>query len=222
LDTKELVSKWKDKLPVNHIWHEDIGFRKNQILNLSLYHSKGDYVIFLDGDCIPHKMFVYDHIKNAERGFFIQGRRAFISEKSVSSFLNNNKGILHYILTLKVSGVLKAIRTPIPIIRINRQQRGLIGCNLSAWKKDLIAVNGFDTSYTGWGIGEDSDICTRLYNLGLYRKFMYGNAIVYHLNHPVADKSHHQQSLKKLDAVIKNKTVRCEQGFDQCFKGGGS
>ncbi len=37
---------------------------------------------------------------------------------------------------------------------------------MAFWREDLVAVNGFDEDYTGWGTGEDSDIGTRLYHLG--------------------------------------------------------
>ena len=39
-----------------------------------------DYIIFLDGDCLPHKHFINDHLNLAEIGYFVQGRRCFINE----------------------------------------------------------------------------------------------------------------------------------------------
>jgi hypothetical protein len=135
----------------------------------------------------------------------------------VPDVLENYRNVSYYIFTFKMTGVFKALRLPKPIIRINQDQRGLIGCNLSAWKKDLIKVNGFDASYEGWGVGEDSDVCTRLYNAGLFRKFIYGRAIVYHLNHQMLGKNHHEQSLKKLEKVKNQKIVRCQNGLDQCL-----
>lgn len=217
-ETNDVVIFWSKKLPISHAWQEDKGFRKNRILNISLNKTLGDYIVFLDGDCIPHKKFIQDHKDYAEPKYFIQGRRAFIKEKFVSNVLNDYKGISHYILTWKMTGILKAIRLPKPIIKINQEQRGLIGCNFSAWKNDLVKINGFDVTYKGWGVGEDSDICTRLYNDGLYRKFIYGRAIVYHLNHPEENKIHHAESLVKLEHVKKEKITRCTYGLNQCVK----
>lgn len=216
-ETKLLINQWKDKLPIYHAWQEDKGFRKNRILNLSLSKTLGDYIIFIDGDCVPHRKFIHDHKKFSEQGYFIQGRRAFIKERFVRNVLNKHKSIFFYILTLKMTGVLKAIWLPKPIIKINQGQRGLIGCNFSAWKSDLVRINGFDMSYEGWGVGEDSDICTRLYNDGLFRKLIYGRAIVYHLDHPEEDKSHHEKSLKKLEYVKEKRIVRCKHGLDECI-----
>ena len=28
---------------------------------------------------------------------------------------------------------------------------GILGCNLGIWRDDLLAVNGFDEDYEGWG-----------------------------------------------------------------------
>ena len=98
----------------------------------------------------------------------------------------------------KITGAAKGVRWPAPIIRHDTKQRGIIGCNMAFWRDDLVAVNGFDEDYTGWGTGEDSDIGTRLYHLGRPRKFVYGRAITFHLNHPPAPRGHHAASLARL------------------------
>ena len=62
-------------LNIRHNWQEDRGFRKCRILNKSIIGSNSEYVVFLDGDCLPHKDFVRDHMAMAEKGYFVQGRR---------------------------------------------------------------------------------------------------------------------------------------------------
>ena len=217
-ETPKVIMEWESKLPIKHIWHEDKGFRKCKILNKSLKSINHNYVIFLDGDCIPHRNFIEDHIHLAQRGFFIQGRRCFVPEKEVSNLINNETSIRRLFLSGKLSGYFKGLRFPRPIIKINKSQRGLIGCNWSAWFDDLIKVNGFDEDYEGWGIGEDSDICSRLYNLGRERKFVYGRAVVYHLNHPELPKSHHSDSQKKLSNVIQSGKIQCCNGVTKFKK----
>jgi hypothetical protein len=93
-------------------------------------------------------------------------------------------------------------------------QRGLIGCNWSVWRRDIVAINGFDEEYEGWGIGEDSDAATRLYNSGLIRKFVYGRAIVFHLNHPTLMKDHIDESMMRLQLTIRSRKVRCLRGIE--------
>lgn len=118
-------------------------------------------------------------------------------------------------LTGKIIGAAKGVRWPVPIIRRDTKQRGIIGCNMAFWRDDLVAVNGFDEDYTGWGTGEDSDIGTRLYHLGRQRKFVYGRAIVFHLNHPPAPRGHHAASVERLAETIASRKIRCEHGLDR-------
>ena len=66
-----------------HHWHEDKGFRKAKILNQAVNSCQADYVVFLDGDCLPHKDFVRDHMAMAEKGYFVRGRRCFVRENQV-------------------------------------------------------------------------------------------------------------------------------------------
>jgi glycosyltransferase involved in cell wall biosynthesis len=215
-ETGDVIQRFQDTsiVPLFHHWHEDLGFRKCLILNKTLATCSNDYILFLDGDCLPHQHFVKDHLNLAEKGFFLQGRRCFVSEDSVTSLLTGDISLFTLLFRGKLSGVLKAIRWPSPIIFKNRNQRGLIGCNWSVWRDDLVAVNGFDEEYEGWGIGEDSDICSRLYNHGLSRKFVYGRALVFHLNHPQLNKTHLPGSLRRLQQVVESGKVRCNRGLD--------
>jgi len=56
--------------PVIHVWQEDKGFRAARIRNFAIKKSTGEYIVSLDGDCIPDKYFIEDHLKLAKPGFF--------------------------------------------------------------------------------------------------------------------------------------------------------
>ena len=217
LPTRTLVEAWtrSQPFPAHHIWHADEGFRKTIILNKSVAAATGDYLVFLDGDCVPHAQFIADHLALAERGFWVQGRRCFVEEKHVAEFEQGRTSVWSWILARRITGAAKGIRFPFPIVRRDIAQRGIIGCNLAAWREDLVAINGFDEDYSGWGIGEDSDMGTRLYNLGRRRKFVYAHAVVYHLNHPMAPRDHVPQSLARLQETIRSGKIRCARGLDQ-------
>lgn len=213
--TRDLVEAWSksQRFPVKHIWHEDDGFRKTAILNKSVLAAIGDYLIFTDGDCVPHPQYVADHEELAEQGFWVQGRRCFVREEFVPAFEARKIPAWNWMLTGKITGAMKGIRWPIPMIRRDTRQRGIIGCNMAFWRDDVVAVNGFDEDYSGWGVGEDSDIGTRVYHLGRQRKFVYGRAITYHLNHPQLPRGHHAASLARLQETIASKKIRCEHGL---------
>jgi glycosyltransferase involved in cell wall biosynthesis len=197
-----------------HIWHEDKGFRKTIILNKAIAAANSPYIIFLDGDCVPHPRFVEDHLTLREEQYWTQGRRAFISESHVDAFTGQASQFLTLWLQGQASGFFKGVRWPLPWIQKGTPQRGLIGCNMGVWKKDLIAINGYDEEYQGWG-KEDSDLGNRLYNMGLLRKTVYGRAIVYHLNHPQASRRNLSENEKRLLSVIENGHIVCRRGLSQ-------
>lgn len=214
--TRELVAAWgrAQSFPVRHVWHPDNGFHKTIILNKSVAEALGEYLVFLDGDCVPHQDFVADHTALAERGCWVQGRRCFVEEPHVAAFELGRTPVWRWILRGRITGAAKALRLPFPVVRRDTAQRGIIGCNLAAWHDDVIAVNGFDEEYSGWG-GEDSDLGTRLYHLGRPRKFVYAHAIVFHLNHPMTPRSQAAQGFARLDETIRSGKIRCARGLDQ-------
>jgi len=215
--TRILIEQWKAQLriPVSHLWHPDEGFRKTIILNKAIKAAQGDYIIFVDGDCVPHARFIADHEILAERGFWVQGRRCFVKSEYVEKFDPATISVWQWLFLGRMSGVFKAIRLSTPIIRRGTEQRGIIGCNMGMWREDLVAVNGFDEAYVGWGVGEDSDIGSRLYHLGRPRKFVYGHAIIYHLNHPPLSRDRFRDNTSRLEETLRLKRIRCERGLAQ-------
>lgn len=74
--TKTVIESFKGKFkhPILHVWHEDKGFRKCRILNSAILKSNSDYLLFTDGDCIPRKDFVGNHLKHKRKRLFSFGR----------------------------------------------------------------------------------------------------------------------------------------------------
>jgi len=215
--TRQVIEAFaaRSRLPIRHVWHADDGFRKTVILNQAVAVAQGDYLVFTDGDCVPHPRFIADHFALAEQGCWVQGRRCFVGEPFVPQFAPGRTPVWLWMLSGRITGAPKGVRWPLPLIRRDTRQRGIIGCNMAFWRDDLVAVNGYDEAYTGWGVGEDSDVGTRLYHLGRQRKFVYGRAITFHLNHPQAPRDHHAASLARLKEVIRTRQVRCACGLDQ-------
>ena len=215
--TRELVKQFaaSSRVPVKHIWQPHDGFRKTIILNKTVAAATGSYLIFTDGDCVPHPKFVADHAALAEKNFWVQGRRCFVREEFVPEFAAEKIPAFGWMLTGKITGAAKGVRWPFAIVRRDTKQRGIIGCNMAFWRDDIVAVNGFDEDYTGWGTGEDSDIGTRLYHLGRQRKFVYGRAITFHLNHPPAPRGHHAASLARLAETIASRKIACVNGLNR-------
>jgi glycosyltransferase involved in cell wall biosynthesis len=218
--TRELIDLWRSKVPapVHHLWHPDNGFLKTTILNKSVAAATGEYLVFTDGDCVLHPWFIADHRALAQRGFWVQGRRCFVRERFVPDFVPGKTPVWQWALLGRVSRPHKSIRLPFALILRNKKQRGIIGCNMAYWRDDIVAVNGFDESYVGRGMGADSDLGSRLYNLGRPRKFVYGRALVYHLDHAIMPRPHFAANRARLLEVICTGKTRCERGLDQYLR----
>ncbi|WP_269537867.1 glycosyltransferase family 2 protein [Cerasicoccus fimbriatus] len=217
VETRELVEVWRHKMPLwrmRHVWQEDNGYRRSRILNLAIAQTHCDYLVFIDGDCLPFKRFIADHRAIAERGTFVQGRRCFVVQSKVDALIDNQTNLASLFLSGNLHGAFKAVRWPRPVIKRNCELHGILGCNLGMWRDDLIAVNGYDESYEGWG-AEDSDLAARLYHLGLQRKFVYGRGQLAHLNHPEQSRDRYDANKQMLQATLDEKRVRCSVGLDQ-------
>jgi GT2 family glycosyltransferase len=171
--------------PIKHVSQEDIGFRKTKILNAAVRSAAGEQLVFLDGDCIPHKHFLKEYAKAIQEKKIGYGRRAYLSEKITSQLLQERsiKNLTFFnILFSGTKPIREALYFPFKN-NGNKQNRYLLGCNWGVLRNHVLDVNGFDEDYTKAGHGEDTDIGWRLMNLGLKKKSMKNKAIVYHLNH---------------------------------------
>src|ERR1035437_853073 len=65
---------------IKHVWQEDNGWQKNKILNKAVVASEGEYLIFIDGDCIPHRRFIQEHIESRAENQIVSGRRIMLTE----------------------------------------------------------------------------------------------------------------------------------------------
>ena len=213
--TTKCIENWQTQklpYPIVHCWQKNTGFHCTRILNEAIREATGDYLVFLDGDCIPHSHFIRDHNTLAEKGYFVQGRRAFIRENAVESYFAGTP-IWQLFLTGQMDGICKAFRLPFPLVQKDQRLYGTLGCNLGIWREDLLQVNGYDQAYKGWGL-EDSDLVCRLYHLGKKRKYVHNYAVVYHLNHPKCSREDYEENERRFRETVESKKVWCEKGID--------
>ena len=185
---------------IKHIWHPDKGFRKNKILNQSILTSSSDYLIFIDSDCVPHSKFVEEHLNEKLDKIVLTGRRVNLSQKITSQltehkikngfFENQYLRIIDDGLFGKSYDVEKGFYLENKFLRsiLNKKYRGILGCNFSLHKKDLLDINGFDERYEAPSIGEDSDVEFRLGLNGVKVKSLNHIAVQYHLYHKLQER----------------------------------
>lgn len=213
----------KASFNVKHLWQEDKGFRKNKILNRAIVESSSDYLVFIDGDCIPHSEFLNEHFKNREQKICLTGRRVNLSRRITEKlneelvkqkFLEKNLFLLFWDSIFgETVDFEKGIYIKSKKLRefINKKPRGLLGCNFSIHKKDILDVNGFDERYIHPSIGEDSDLQFRLELNGVKIKSLNNIAIQYHLYHKLQERK--EINLKLFEEVKKSKIAFTPYGI---------
>ncbi len=215
-ETASVVKKYTEALPIQHIWHEDKGFRKTIILNKALAACTTDYIIEIDGDIIVHKHFIRDHIKAAQKGFFVQGSRAMMGESLSNKVLNQKISKINF-LTKGMTTRFNAIRLPFLscLFKTNPySSKNVKGCNIAFWREDYIRINGYFNGFTGWG-WEDYEFAERLINSGIRKKRLKLAAIGYHIYHPLSSRKNFKTNELIYEETVQKKICHRVPGFNE-------
>ncbi len=218
-ETEVFIENYRQKVsyPIIHVNQtEDLGFRKNSILNKAIKASTGDFLIFIDCDCIPNRHFIKQYNKLKTEDAILYGRRVMVGE-TVSNDAKTSKSVskLNFWSLLFTDAELKKEGLYLPYFSITLKKRGLLGCNWGVYKKHLEAVNGFDEDYVFPGVGEDVDIEWRLKAIGLEMKSIKNKAIVFHMYHPRSySEDGVQHNYRLMDAKQKENLVYCQNGLN--------
>lgn len=226
-ETAALVASYAARVPfpVRHVWQENLGFRAAAIRNRALAATMADYIIFIDGDCVPPPDFIAGHRRLAERGWFLSGNRLMLTQ-AFSKQVLRGKLPIHLWRTRDwlrarrrghIERLLPLVRLPVPAWlrkQLPRRWQGAKTCNLSAWREDLLRVNGLDESYTGWGL-EDSDLVIRLLRAGICNKSARFATPVFHLWHRENDRAQLAENRRRLQEALRATHIRAPKGVDQ-------
>jgi glycosyltransferase involved in cell wall biosynthesis len=210
--------------PVRHVWHPDTGFTAAAARNLGAHFAVGEYLVFLDGDCVPNKHFVKAQTTLAEKGCFVNGSRVLLSEGLTEQVICGDVDLTAqpaaFWWKARLSGdsnkLLHMLYWPWSLFRVKQgfEWRGIRSCNLAVWRDDFVAVNGFDETFEGWG-HEDADLVLRLSHLGILRKNGFMATEVYHLWHRESQRDHESVNKQKVFQRMKTGIVQAEKGLAQ-------
>ncbi|MFA6085091.1 glycosyltransferase family 2 protein [Mucilaginibacter sp.] len=217
-ETRQLIARYAEKfpVPVHHVWHEDMGFRKTIVLNKGVHKSKYDYIVQVDGDVILDKHFIADHLASAEPGAFVRGTRAMLTPERTKEVLDNkdiniswlSTGIKHRNNALRLFA-LRALGA-----RKKMSSNSVRGSNLAFWKADFIRINGYDNDLQGWG-HEDEELAARFINAGIIKKIIKLCAVQYHLYHKVSNKDNEPGQRQTVERVKEQNIQQTKNGYGQ-------
>jgi glycosyltransferase involved in cell wall biosynthesis len=226
----KFISEYKKNSPysITHVYHDDNGFRKNKILNEAIKKSTGKYLVFIDGDCIPHSDFLHQHFINRKKNTVLCGRRVNLSKRlsdkiTIENILSKNfekVNLKHFYdswrsrkarSTFVEEGLL--VRNKLLRKIFLKGEPHIVGCNFSLPKELIEKINGFDENYIGPGIGEDSDVEFRLRLAGAKFETLRNLAILFHLYHKTTEETssnyeYFEQVRQRNEFVCKNGLVK--------------
>ena len=224
--TAAVLESWEvtSSLPIHHVWHEDRGFRKTEILNHAIVAAKADYLIFTDGDCLLRRDFVALHLRSRQENHFLSGgyfklgrelsqqitEADIRAQRCFSLDWLRQRGHPASIKNLKLTGRPAAARL---LNALTPTRPTWNGHNASTWKALALATNGFDTRMK-YG-GEDREFGERLRNAGVRPVQVRYSAICLHLDH---DRGYVTEEMitanrRIRDATIRGKRVRTDHGI---------
>jgi glycosyltransferase involved in cell wall biosynthesis len=209
-ETESVIQKVKNdsQLSIQHVWQEDNGFQKCQILNKAIEASRGEYLIFTDGDCVPRSDFIAEHVKHRLDRYFLSGGYSKLSLEASQALTKEeiisgrafDPDFLHRLgLRNRFGAKHSAKGWQVPVFNfLTPTQPTWNGHNASTWKRHALEINGFDERMH-YG-GEDREFGERLFNLGLKSKQIRYSAICLHLEH--------ERGYKSKEGIAYNKSIR--------------
>jgi len=190
-------------IDIIHTSQKDDGLRKARSINNAIIKSTGDYLVFIDADCVIYSTFLSSHAKLAEKKHVLSGRRVNLGPR-VSKLLRNNrltaatleKYYLFFLPMLLADGATHIDQgfhfKPDGFIyqrifqRRKKSNLKLLGCNFSCFKSDMLTLDGFDELYPGEScLADDTDLNWRFAAAGVRFKSCKMAANQFHLYHGV-------------------------------------
>ncbi len=212
--------------PVRHVWHPDVGFTLARCRNVGAAAAQADYLVFLDGDCVPNPRFVEMHEQLAQPGYFVNGSRVLLSERLTADVLAGTMDLASLDiadwLRLRLAGDVNKLSHLVqwPGAPGRREARfrwkGIKGCNLAVAWRDFEAVNGFDENFSGWG-HEDADFVLRLSHQGVARKNGFLATEVLHLWHRQQSRADEAANRERVERRMKSGIIRAEAGLAEAL-----
>lgn len=212
---------------LKHIWQEDNGFRKPKIINETVRNATGDYLVFIDGDCMAHPDFIKSHLISAEPNAMLGGKRVEVGQLLSENALRKQQPVNKLSIRLLLDSIAhnsrkveEAIRIKSPLLRKMLHKDlisddGIWGCNFSVYKDLFYKINGCDEDFRDGSV-EDNDLGIRVLNSGGKLKSVRSLANIFHLWHKASWSTGNEIYLLNMQILKKRialKQSRCTNGI---------
>jgi len=146
------------------------GFRLARVRNNAARLARGDYLLFLDGDCVVPRHHVATHLARRRPGLALVGGQLRLPAEASRLLVPENLALQAVAALVPAPERRRLARRHCKawwqdVLRHPSKPR-LVGCDFGVWRHDYEAVNGSDERFAGWG-QEDDDLGLRLRGLGV-------------------------------------------------------
>jgi len=225
------ISKKIYSFKIIHTTQEDIGVRKSRSQNNAIKASSGEYLIFIDGDCLLYSDFIQNHVLIASKKSIISGRRVNVGprysqnlrDKKLTSFWLEQNFVRKYFdikndakderhteegFKIKVNGFIHKLMK-----KYRKKEFPLLGCNMSVYKEAILEINGFDEGLGNSAMAGDTDLTWRFKGLGY--KIEAARFIVneFHLYHKRSPNDYNRDLDMQMLENQKNRLFSCLDGI---------
>lgn len=178
---------------LEHVWQEDLGFRAARVRNLGVHASRGEQLIFLDGDCIPFPEFLEAHRARFREDAIEAGDRLFLDREPSDALTVEDvaSGRFRSILPRSEYRSLRwrAFKDRVYTATRLKVRPKVVTANLAVPRAGFVEINGLDERFVGWG-HEDEDLRRRFARRGYAVRSAATTALVCHLWHRQVDSFH--------------------------------
>ena len=231
-ETKEIIKKFSD-LTIKHVFHPDNGRRKTTVQNRAICMAQGEYLLFIDGDCVPYSTFVEYHVVMATKNVVMSGRRANLDDKTSKQIREGKLAPeklektywLYYLQRIFSSD--EHVEQGISLnpqgwiyktfLKNRRRNAELLGAHIACYKEDIMKINGFNEEYAAYQ-GEDVDLNWRFKAAGIQILSCKNTALVFHLFHPkgpIIETTQKDPDMLLMEKEMKLNRFKCVHGLNQ-------
>ncbi|CAN5136140.1 glycosyltransferase [soil metagenome] len=210
-DTRAVAKTYESKLNLKYVFQEDMGYRPASARNLGIMYAESEICLFIDSGVILDENCVNSHIRFHERCVddsvaigYIYGFEENNHYASLLKQIINVSNATKSITDIALNPIFCDVRETHYIKYYDRLEDLPAAwiyfwtANVSSLKRNLLAVELFDTNYDGkWGV-EDNDLGFRLHRAGV-KICLLRSAKSIHYPHP------------------KDKEQRHKEGFENCI-----
>ena len=219
--TANVVKEFQETspVPVRHVWHEDQGHRRAEILNKGLAECRAPLVLFTDCDAIPPADLLQVHIQFDTPKRMLCGGYIRLTDEETKQVDPE------FVLAGKHEDFLTPVRKRrlrrrhlknILYVAIRKKGRPHnMGLNYSLAREHLEKINGYDEQFQGWG-NADGDVRRRLRMTGVQPKSIWSQAVIFHQYH-APDPTKNPVVRKRNQALARREKIPayCVQGMNK-------